>query len=85
VHYVELDQFVGPNYLVTVHGPLNPAVAPEVAFQDTNAVVRRLEGKQLRIGSPFELSYGIVSAMIRCESALIADSRRSRGGWSSGS
>jgi Mg2+ and Co2+ transporter CorA len=30
VHYVELDQFVGQNYLVTVHGPLNPAVAPEV-------------------------------------------------------
>jgi magnesium transporter len=25
VHYVELDQFLGPNYLVTVHGPLNPA------------------------------------------------------------
>ena len=32
VHYVELDQFVGRNYLVTVHGPLNPAVPPEVAF-----------------------------------------------------
>ena len=28
MHYVELDQFVGRNYLVTVHGPLNPAVAP---------------------------------------------------------
>ena len=28
MHYVELDQFVGPNYLVTVHGPLNPAVDP---------------------------------------------------------
>ena len=45
VHYVELDQFVGRNYLVTVHGPLNPAVAPEVAFLDTNAMLRRLEGK----------------------------------------
>ena len=28
VHYVELDQFIGRNYLVTVHGPLNPAVEP---------------------------------------------------------
>jgi hypothetical protein len=28
VHYVELDQFIGRNYLVTVHGPLNPAVNP---------------------------------------------------------
>src|SRR3954469_13076656 len=26
VHYVELDQFVGPRYVVTVHGPVNPAV-----------------------------------------------------------
>ena len=31
VHYIELDQFVGENFLVTVHGPLNPAVDPEVA------------------------------------------------------
>ena len=28
VHYVELDQFLGPNYLVTVHGPLNPVARP---------------------------------------------------------
>jgi Mg2+ and Co2+ transporter CorA len=34
VHYVELDQFIGRNYLVTVHGPLNPAVDPEVALLD---------------------------------------------------
>jgi Mg2+ and Co2+ transporter CorA len=31
VHYVELDQFIGPRYLVTVHGPVNPAVTPEAA------------------------------------------------------
>jgi magnesium transporter len=79
VHYVELDQFVGPNYLVTVHGPLNPAVAPEAASLDTNTVVRRLEGGQLRIGSPFELSHGIVSAMIRRESDLIADIAKDSG------
>ncbi|MFZ1116528.1 MAG: hypothetical protein WAN44_11965, partial [Propionibacteriaceae bacterium] len=28
VHYIELDQFVGLRYLVTVHGPINPAVHP---------------------------------------------------------
>ena len=26
IHYLELDQFVGPDWVVTVHGPLNPAV-----------------------------------------------------------
>jgi Mg2+ and Co2+ transporter CorA len=31
VHYIELDQFVGPSYLVTVHGPLNPVVSPDIA------------------------------------------------------
>ena len=30
VHDVELDQFIGPNYLVTVHGPTNPAVPAHV-------------------------------------------------------
>ncbi len=28
VHYIELDQFIGKRYLVTVHGPINPAVDP---------------------------------------------------------
>jgi magnesium transporter len=27
VHYVELDQFVGPDWLITVHGPVNPPSA----------------------------------------------------------
>jgi hypothetical protein len=28
VHYLELDQFVGEDFLVTVHGPLNPKGSP---------------------------------------------------------
>jgi Mg2+ and Co2+ transporter CorA len=79
VHYVELDQFVGKNYLVTVHGPLNPVVDPEVAFLDTNTVVRRLEKGQVHMASPFELSYGIVSAMIRREADLIAELAKQSG------
>src|SRR2546421_11266998 len=51
VHYVELDQFVGQNFLVTVHGPLNPAVNPEVAMVDTRAVLRRIERGNLVPGS----------------------------------
>jgi magnesium transporter len=38
VHYVELDQFIGPRFLVTVHGPLNPAVDPAAAMIEVNAV-----------------------------------------------
>jgi magnesium transporter len=79
VHYVELDQFVGQNYLVTVHGPLNPAVPPEVALLDTKATLRRLERRQLHLGSAFELSHGLVSAMIRREADLIADIAKESG------
>src|SRR5206468_11359083 len=72
VHYVELDQFIGRNYLVTVHGPLNPVVDPEVAMLDTSLVLRRLERRVMTPASPFELSHAIVSAMTRREIDLVA-------------
>src|SRR5215217_3095632 len=39
VHYVELDQFIGPRYVVTVHGPVNPAVTEEAALRETHALL----------------------------------------------
>lgn len=72
VHYVELDQFLGRNYLVTVHGPLNPVVDPEVAFLDTRAVLRRLQSGNLQVHSPFELSSAIIGSLTRREIDLIA-------------
>jgi Mg2+ and Co2+ transporter CorA len=79
VHYVELDQFIGRNYLVTVHGPLNPVVNPEVAFVDTAAVLRRIDEKHLHIDSPYELSHWIVSSLIRRESDLVASLAKESG------
>ncbi|HEX8488892.1 MAG TPA: CorA family divalent cation transporter, partial [Propionibacteriaceae bacterium] len=72
VHYVELDQFVGRNYLITVHGPLNPAVDARVALRDTSDVLRRIKNKHLHIRTAAELSHSIVSSMIRRESDLVA-------------
>ncbi|MEN3300734.1 CorA family divalent cation transporter [Pseudonocardia sp.] len=63
VHYVELDQFVGPGYVMTVHGPTNPEVPPASALVETDAVLRRLESGRLRPGSPAELSFAIVTAL----------------------
>jgi Mg2+ and Co2+ transporter CorA len=63
VHYVELDQFVGTRYVVTVHGPVNPAVDARVALRDTQAVLDRLESGTLRPSSPFGLSHAIVSTL----------------------
>jgi Mg2+ and Co2+ transporter CorA len=79
VHYVELDQFIGQNYLVTVHGPLSPAVKPAVASLDTGAVLRRIEDRHLQVASAFELSHWIVSAMIRREADLVASLAKQSG------
>ena len=50
MHYVELDQFIGPRYLVTVHGPLNPAVDPTAAAAaEVQAVLHRLDNGRLRV------------------------------------
>jgi magnesium transporter len=73
VHYVELDQFIGRNFLVTVHGPLNPALDPAVALVDTAAVLQRIQDGRLVPQSPFDLSHAIVAAMIRREVDLIAE------------
>ena len=71
VHHLELDQFVGPGYLVTVHGPLDPEVIPELAFRETNAVRRRIEGGRFRPARSFELSHAIVSAMTRHQEGFV--------------
>jgi Mg2+ and Co2+ transporter CorA len=65
VHYIELDQFIGPNYLVTVHGPINPAVDPAVALRETSAVRQRIDAGRLRPATPLALSHAIVAALIR--------------------
>jgi magnesium transporter len=65
VHYIELDQFIGVRYLVTVHGPINPAVDPAVALRETRAVLARIKAGRLTPATGFELSYAIVSALTR--------------------
>jgi Mg2+ and Co2+ transporter CorA len=71
VHYVELDQFIGARFVVTVHGPVNPAVPPEAALRETHAVLGRIEAGRLRPGSPAELSYAIVSALAEGQEAFV--------------
>ena len=72
VHYVELDQFVGPRYLVTVHGPVNPAVTLEAMLRETRMALKRIEAGRLCPSSPFELSYAIVSALTRHQEGFVA-------------
>ena len=79
VHYLELDQFIGEHFLVTVHGPLNPNVPLEAALRETRAVGERLEQGRLQPTSPFGLTYAIVSAIARREAALVGEIARQVG------
>ncbi|MEV6631307.1 magnesium transporter CorA family protein [Actinoplanes sp. NPDC051470] len=76
VHYIELDQIIGEKYVVTVHGPINPAVDPDVALRETSAVRRRIESGRLRPRTPIELSYAIVSALTHRLEQFIEDLTR---------
>jgi magnesium transporter len=71
VHLLELDQIIGHNYLVTVHGPLNPNIDAAQALLETSGVLRRIESGRFRPESPVQLSYGITSAVARRQGALI--------------
>jgi Mg2+ and Co2+ transporter CorA len=72
VHYLELDQFIGPGFLVTVHGPTNPDVPLDSALRETRATLRRIEAGRLRTTTSFELSYAIVSALTRHQETFMA-------------
>jgi Mg2+ and Co2+ transporter CorA len=63
VHYVELDQFIGEHYLVTVHGPLNPAVDQAAARLEVDTVLGRLTSGKLKPNNAFELSHAILNAL----------------------
>jgi Mg2+ and Co2+ transporter CorA len=71
VHYVELDQFVGERHLITVHGPVNPAVPKELPLRETRSVLARIEAGRFRPRSALELSYAVVSALARHQEAFV--------------
>ena len=73
VHLLELDQIVAPTYLVTVHGPINPAVEIAHALVETAGVLDRIRGGRFRPTSPAHLSYAVTSAVARRQSALVRE------------
>ncbi len=71
VHYLELDLFVGPRYVVTTHGPRNPAVTLESLLRETREVADRLRATRLRPTSPVALCYSLVSALTNAEERTV--------------
>ncbi|MEN0130159.1 MAG: magnesium transporter CorA family protein [Brevundimonas sp.] len=73
IHHVELDRVIGPGYLLTVHGPVNPAVAPEVSTRDTREVLERIRAGRLRPRTAFDISHAIVSTLTRRIEAFVEE------------
>lgn len=73
VHYVELDQFIGERYLVTLHGPLNPAVDQAAAMIEVNTVLARLDSGKIQPVNAFELSHALLAALIARMRSYTAD------------
>lgn len=63
VHLLELDLFVGLDYLVTVHGPLGEGVPIDAALRETRGVLERIEAGRLTPATPAELTHLIVSGI----------------------
>ncbi|MFT4136950.1 magnesium transporter CorA family protein [Microbacterium sp.] len=63
VHYIELDQFVSRDYVITVHGPLNEAVPLEDALVEVRALRNRIAAGRFRPATGYELSHALVSAL----------------------
>jgi magnesium transporter len=72
VHSIELDQFIGDRYLITVHGPLSSAADPAAARFEVDAVAKRLDSGKLAPRQAYELSYALASAVAGRLRAFIA-------------
>jgi Mg2+ and Co2+ transporter CorA len=71
VHYLELDQFIGPNYLVTAHGPRNLAVPLEMLLEETDELAdRMLTGRHVPTG-PWAASRRIVGGLAIAEERFV--------------
>lgn len=73
VHYLELDLYLGPSFLVTLHGPRNPVVSLDAMLRETAVVAERLDAGRLRPESPVALLYALVSAVTNVQERLVND------------
>lgn len=80
VHYLELDLFVGPNYLVSVHGPRNPVVALRAMLTETDDVAKKLNSGRVRPKSPVALMGWIVATLTNAEETSVNELAEEVGG-----
>ena len=71
VHYLELDQFVTPDFLVTTHGPRSEQVPVEKMLAETDVVAERLLAGRLVVSGPAQLAHQIVSRLCQEEERFV--------------
>jgi magnesium transporter len=71
VHYLELDQFIAPDFLITTHGPRSAQVAVERMLAETDVVAERLLSGKLTVTGPAELAHTIVSRLCQEEERYV--------------
>jgi magnesium transporter len=71
-HLLELDQFVGDRFLITLHGPLGRDVQPDAAHHETAVTLRRIQAGKFHPANPPELAHAIVSMLVLRLQSLLA-------------
>jgi magnesium transporter len=61
----ELDQFIGSHYLLTIHTLPEESAPLNLGLRETRAVLARIEAGHWYPRTPAELSFAIVSAIVR--------------------
>ena len=65
VHLLQIEFFIGTDYLVTLHGPYNPEVDATAVGRDTAMARDRLDIGRFLPVVPSELAHGILGALAR--------------------
>jgi hypothetical protein len=79
VHYLELDQFIAADFLITVHGPSAPRCRSRRPCARPAPSPLEWTAARLHAASPFGLSYAIVSSIARQEADMVAEIAREVG------
>ncbi|MCI0619314.1 magnesium transporter CorA family protein [bacterium] len=72
IHLLELDQFLGRRYIVTIHEPHGDLVPLDASLHSTETVLHRITAGRSKPKAPIELSYSIVSTIARRIEHLIS-------------
>jgi magnesium transporter len=72
-HLLELDQFIGSNYLVTVHGPVNPVVPQTAVMEEVEETLSRMAARRIWPTSPLSLAHALTALIALRQRVLVQD------------